>query len=40
MNFGKRFSVHNQRPARVIEQTCARCCGTTGRIAMTANRVA
>jgi DnaJ-class molecular chaperone len=38
MNFGKRFSVHNKRPARVVEQTCVRCCGT-GRIRERGNRI-
>ena len=31
MIFGKRFSMHNNRPAPVVQQTCVRCCGT-GRI--------
>jgi len=31
MTFGKRFSIHNNRPARVTQQACPRCCGT-GRI--------
>ena len=31
MDFGKRFSRHNRRPAPVIKQTCERCSGT-GRI--------
>jgi DnaJ-class molecular chaperone len=28
MEFGKRFSRHNGRPAPVILQTCTRCSGT------------
>jgi len=31
MDFGKRFSKHNNRPAPVILQTCERCSGT-GRV--------
>ncbi len=31
MDFGKRFSQHNNRPAPVILQTCERCSGT-GRV--------
>ncbi len=38
MVFGKRFSVHNNRPAPVIQQTCTRCCGT-GRIRERGNRI-
>jgi DnaJ-class molecular chaperone len=28
MDFGKRFSIHNKRPAPAVQQTCVRCCGT------------
>lgn len=28
MDFGKRFSIHNNRVAPVVQQTCVRCCGT------------
>ncbi len=28
MVFGKRFSIHNNRVAPVLQQTCVRCCGT------------
>jgi DnaJ-class molecular chaperone len=38
MDFGKRFSVHNDRPAPVIQQTCVRCCGT-GRVRERGNRI-
>lgn len=38
MVFGKRFSVHNDRPAPVVQQTCVRCCGT-GRIRERGNRI-
>jgi DnaJ-class molecular chaperone len=31
MQFGKRFSVHNNRPAPVLEQNCQKCFGT-GRV--------
>jgi DnaJ-class molecular chaperone len=31
VEFGKRFSQHNNRPAPVTQQTCVRCYGT-GRI--------
>ena len=31
MDFGKRFSVHNDRAPPVVQQTCVRCCGT-GRV--------
>lgn len=38
MTFGKRFSMHNHRPAPVAQQTCVRCCGT-GRIRERGNRI-
>jgi DnaJ-class molecular chaperone len=38
VNFGKRFSVHNNRPAPVVQETCVRCCGT-GRIRERGNRI-
>lgn len=38
MVFGKRFSMHNNRVAPVIEKTCVRCCGT-GRIRERGNRI-
>jgi DnaJ-class molecular chaperone len=38
MVFGKRFSIHNDRSAPVIQQTCVRCCGT-GRIRERGNRI-
>jgi DnaJ-class molecular chaperone len=28
MAFGKRFSVHNDRPPTIIQRTCVRCYGT------------
>jgi DnaJ-class molecular chaperone len=28
VEFGRRFSAHNKRPAPVLRQTCERCCGT------------
>ena len=28
MDFGKRFSMHNNRPPPIIKQTCERCRGT------------
>jgi DnaJ-class molecular chaperone len=31
MTFGKRFSIHNDRPPPVMKETCVRCYGT-GRI--------
>jgi DnaJ-class molecular chaperone len=31
VEFGKRFSTHNNRPAPVVQETCVRCYGT-GRI--------
>ena len=36
--FGKRFSIHNNRVATVIQQTCVRCCGT-GRVRERGNRI-
>jgi DnaJ-class molecular chaperone len=38
MAFGKRFSIHKDRPAAVVQQTCVRCCGT-GRIRERGNRI-
>jgi DnaJ-class molecular chaperone len=38
MAFGKRFSIHNDRPPTVVQQTCVRCCGT-GRIRERGNRI-
>jgi DnaJ-class molecular chaperone len=38
MAFGKRFSMHNDRPASAIQQTCERCCGT-GRIRERGDRI-
>jgi DnaJ-class molecular chaperone len=38
MEFGKRFSVHNDRPATVLQQTCVRCCGT-GRVRERGNKI-
>jgi DnaJ-class molecular chaperone len=38
MDFGKRFSIHNNRTAPVIQHTCVRCCGT-GRIRERGNRI-
>jgi DnaJ-class molecular chaperone len=38
VDFGKRFSVHNNRPAPVVQETCVRCCGT-GRIRERGNRI-
>jgi DnaJ-class molecular chaperone len=38
MVFGKRFTIHNDRPAAVVQQTCVRCCGT-GRIRERGNRI-
>ena len=38
MIFGKRFSMHNERPAPAVQQTCERCCGT-GRIRERGNRI-
>jgi DnaJ-class molecular chaperone len=38
MVFGKRFSMHNDRPAPVAQETCVRCCGT-GRIRERGDRI-
>ena len=38
MVFGKRFTIYNDRPATVVQQTCVRCCGT-GRIRERGNRI-
>jgi DnaJ-class molecular chaperone len=38
VEFGKRFTAHNNRPAPVLQQTCERCCGT-GRIRERGNRI-
>jgi DnaJ-class molecular chaperone len=38
MTFGKRFSMHNNRPAPTPQQTCVRCCGT-GRIRERGTRI-
>jgi DnaJ-class molecular chaperone len=38
VEFGKRFSAHNNRPPPVLQQTCERCCGT-GRIRERGNRI-
>jgi len=38
MVFGKRFSMHNNRVAPIVQQTCVRCCGT-GRIRERGNRI-
>jgi hypothetical protein len=39
VEFGKRFSVHNnRRPAPAVQETCVRCCGT-GRIRERGNRI-
>ncbi len=38
MEFGKRFSQHNNRPAPVIQETCVRCCGT-GRVRERGERI-
>jgi len=38
MDFGKRFSIHNGRPAPVIQQTCERCSGT-GHVRERGNRI-
>ena len=37
MTFGKRFSIHNDRAAPVVQRTCVRCCGT-GRVRERGNR--
>jgi len=38
MAFGKRFSMHNNRPQPVIERTCVRCYGT-GHVRERGNRI-
>jgi DnaJ-class molecular chaperone len=38
VEFGKRFSQHDNRPAPAIQQTCVRCCGT-GRIRERGERI-
>jgi DnaJ-class molecular chaperone len=38
MDFGKRFSVHNDRAPPVAQQTCVRCCGT-GRVRERGERI-
>jgi DnaJ-class molecular chaperone len=38
MDFGKRFSMHNDRPAAVVQETCVRCYGT-GRVRERGNRL-
>ena len=38
MEFGKRFSAHNNRPALAVQETCERCCGT-GRVRERGNRI-
>jgi DnaJ-class molecular chaperone len=38
MTFGKRFSIHNDRVAPVVQQTCMRCYGT-GRVRERGNRI-
>ena len=38
MDFGKRFSMHNTRPAPIAQETCVRCCGT-GRIRERGDRI-
>ena len=38
MTFGKRFSIHNDRVAPVVQQTCVRCYGT-GRVRERGNRI-
>jgi hypothetical protein len=38
VDFGKRFSMHNNRPAPVVQETCVRCCGT-GRIRERGDRI-
>ena len=38
MEFGKRFSQHNNRPATIVQETCVRCCGT-GRIRERGDRI-
>jgi DnaJ-class molecular chaperone len=38
VEFGKRFSQHNNRPATIVQETCVRCCGT-GRIRERGDRI-
>ena len=38
VDFGKRFSIHNNRPAPVLQETCVRCCGT-GRVRERGERI-
>jgi DnaJ-class molecular chaperone len=38
VEFGKRFTAHNNRPPPVLQQTCERCCGT-GHIRERGNRI-
>jgi len=38
MDFGKRFSIHNKRPAAVVQETCVRCRGA-GRIRERGERI-
>jgi DnaJ-class molecular chaperone len=38
MVFGKRFSMHNDRPAVPAQETCVQCCGT-GRVRERGNRL-
>jgi len=38
MDFGKRFSVHNNRAPPVVHQTCVRCSGT-GHVRERGNRI-
>jgi DnaJ-class molecular chaperone len=38
MVFGKRFSMHNDRPAPPVQQTCERCYGS-GRVRERGNRI-
>jgi DnaJ-class molecular chaperone len=39
MIFGKRFSMHNNRVAPVVQKTCVRCSGT-GRVSERGHRIA
>jgi DnaJ-class molecular chaperone len=38
VEFGRRFSAHNNRPAPILQQTCVRCCGV-GRIRERGDRI-